>query len=268
MNTSAVGSDGLVSVVVAAKNVDRYVGIAIESVLAQDYQRWELLVIDDHSGDRTAEIILSYAAKDPRVKYLPMRGSATGLVAVRNHGIRQAQGRYIAFLDGDDIWTSKKLSIQLAAMESRSAAVCYCGYRKMYDDGTVGSGVVAVPETISYKELLKSNVIGASTAIFDTKAVGKVTMPEIATESAYYFEDYARWLRIAGKLAKGADALIGINEPLVIYRVRKGSISQHKWRAARYTWRVYRRIEGIPLHSALYNFCHYAARGFRKYLIQ
>ena len=268
VKTSVSSSYGLVSVVMAAKNVDRYLRAAIDSVLAQDNGWWELLVVDDHSVDKTAEITKSYAARDPRIIHLPMNANATGLVAVRNYGIRKARGRYIAFLDGDDVWEARKLSVQLRAMESQGAALCCCGYRKMYDDGTVGGGVVQVPESISYSELLKSNVIGASTAIFDTNAVGKVIMPEIATESDYYFEDYARWLRIAGKLASGKGALIGVNEPLVIYRVRRGSISQYKWRAARYTWRVYRRIERVPLHSAVYHFCHYVLRGLGKYLIQ
>jgi glycosyltransferase involved in cell wall biosynthesis len=252
-----------------AKDADRYIGGAIGSVVAQDYPRWELLAIDDHSIDRTAEVIKAYAAKDPRVVYLPMGTvGATGAAAARNRGIRQARGRYIAFLDSDDIWDIRKLSIQLAAMESQSAALCYCAYRKMYDDGSVGTGTVEVPQSTSYNDLLKSNVIGCSTAIFDTRAIGKLFMPERRKESGEYFDDYAMWLRIARESFRKGQPLIGINEPLVIYRVRKGSISNDKRRAARYTWRVYRRIEGMSFYSAAYHFCHYAVRGFRKYLIR
>jgi teichuronic acid biosynthesis glycosyltransferase TuaG len=267
MNTAVRSSNGLVSVIMPARDAGRYIGAAIESVVAQDYPCWELLVIDDHSVDQTAEIIKAYAAEDARVVYLPIPADAKGVAAARNHGIRQARGRYIACLDSDDIWDARKLSVQLAAMESRSAVLCYCGYRKMYDDGSVGRNAVEVPQGTCYNDLLKSNVIGCSTAIFDTSVVGKIFMPEVATESAHYFEDYAMWLRIARKLIKREESLVGINEPLVFYRVRKGSVSRHKFRAARYTWRVYRRVEGISLHRAVYYFCHYAVQGLRKYSI-
>lgn len=261
--------DRLVSVIMPAKDSGRYIEAAIESVVAQEYPWWELLVIDDHSVDQTAEITISYSARDPRVVHLPLGAAdAKGAAAARNHGISQARGRYIAFLDSDDLWYPKKLSIQLAALESRNAVLCYSGYRKMYDDGSVGRGVIQVPQTTSYSDLLNSNVIACSTVVFDTSVVGKIFVPEVVAESAHYFEDYAMWLRIARKLVKRERSFVGINEPLVIYRVRKGSISHDKWRAARYTWRVYRRIEGIPFHSAMYHFCHYAVRGVRKYLIQ
>jgi teichuronic acid biosynthesis glycosyltransferase TuaG len=268
MSAPVTSSDALVSVIMPAKDAGRYIGAAIESVIAQDYRCWELLVIDDHSVDQTAKIIKAYAAGDERVVYSSIPANAKGVAAARNHGIRQARGRYIALLDSDDIWNSKKLSIQLATMASRSAALCYCAYRKMYDDGSVGSGTIEVPQSTSYDDLLKSNVIGCSTAIFDTTVVGKVFMPEVATESAHYFEDYALWLRIARKLVTKEESIVGINEPLAIYRVRKGSLSQDKFRAARYTWRVYRRIERISFYKAMYHFCHYALRGFRKYLIR
>ncbi len=268
MNAPVKSSDALVSVIMPAKDAGRYIEAAIESVVAQDYRSWELLAIDDHSLDHTADIIKAYAARDPRVVYSPMPAGAKGVAAARNYGIRLARGRYIAFLDSDDIWDSRKLSIQLGAMKSRGAALCYCAYRKMYEDGSVGSGAVEVPQSTAYGDLLRSNVIGCSTAVFDASVVGKIFMPEVATESAHYFEDYATWLRIARELDKKDEPFVGINQPLVIYRVRKGSISQDKLRAARYTWRVYRRIEGISLHRAIYYFCHYAVRGFRKYLIR
>jgi len=137
----------------------------------------------------------------------------------------------------------------------------------MSEDGIVGKRVVKVPASTCYSELLKSNVIGCLTAIYDTTAAGKVLLPEVTAESSHYFEDYATWLRIARELTDGRKTFVGLQEPLAIYRLRKGSISYCKWRAARYTWRVYRHIECLPLHAAIYYFCHYAAHGLRKYSI-
>jgi glycosyltransferase involved in cell wall biosynthesis len=267
-NMSRMNLDQLVSIVMPAKNAGNYIGAAIESVIAQDYPWWELLVVDDQSRDSTADIVRGFAAEDSRIRCLSLSaGGPTGASAARNHATRISRGRYIAFLDSDDIWYFNKLSIQLRALESHKAALCYSGYRKMSEDGIVGKRVVKVPASTCYSELLKSNVIGCLTAIYDTTAAGKVLLPEVTAESFHYFEDYAMWLRIARELTDRRGVIVGVQEPLAIYRLRKGSISYRKWRAARYTWRVYRRIECLPLHAAIYYFCHYAAQGLRKYSI-
>jgi glycosyltransferase involved in cell wall biosynthesis len=274
-------SNPQVSIIMPAKNAGRHIAAAIDSVLAQDYTSWELLVADDRSNDNTAELVRLYAARDPRVVYLPLGfGISGGAVGARNHAMKLARGRYMAFLDSDDLWYPNKLSVQLAAMESHSAGLCYSAYKKMDEHGTVGKGVVQVPVSVTYKELLKSNVIGCLTAVYDTHLVGKVLMPEaprhdlsfwltiLKKKGYYYYEDYATWLRILRRQAPTNQKFaIGIQKPLAIYRVHKGSISHDKWRAARYQWRVYRSVERIPLHSAIYNFCHYALRGYRKYRI-
>jgi teichuronic acid biosynthesis glycosyltransferase TuaG len=258
----------LVSVIMPAQDTGNYIGAAIESVIAQDYPCWELLVVDDRSRDDTAEIAKLYAARDPRVKYLSLAlGGPTGASAARNYATRMSRGRYIAFLDSDDVWYSNKLSIQLRALESHKAAVCYSGYRKMSEDGTVGERAVEVPASTCYEELLKSNVIGCLTAIYDTTAAGKTLLPEVTAEFLHYFEDYAMWLRIAREVTDRRKVFVGVQEPLANYRLRRGSISHRKWKAAQYTWRVYRRIERLPLHAAIYYFCHYAVQGFRKYSI-
>jgi teichuronic acid biosynthesis glycosyltransferase TuaG len=268
MNTSVAIPDRLVSVVMPAKDTGNYIASAIESVVAQDYPWWELLVVDDQSRDGTTEIVKGYAARDSRIKYLSMAaGGPTGASAARNHATRTSRGRYIAFLDSDDVWYPNKLSTQLGALQSHKAALCYSGYRKMSEDGTVGERAIQVPASTSYRELLKSNVIGCLTAIYDTKAAGKVFLPEVTAESCHYFEDYAMWLRIARELTNEKKAFVGVQEPLAIYRLRRGSISYRKWKAAQYTWRVYRRIECLPLHAAIYYFCHYAVEGFKKYAI-
>jgi glycosyltransferase involved in cell wall biosynthesis len=268
MNTSRVNLDRLVSVIMPAKDTANYIAAAIESVIAQDYPYWELLVVDDQSRDGTTEIIKGYAAGDTRITYLSLGpGGPTGASAARNHATRMSRGRYIAFLDSDDVWYPNKLSIQLGALEAQKAALCYSAYRKMSEEGTVGERAVQVPARTCYKDLLKSNVIGCLTAIYDTTAAGKVFLPEVSAESLHYFEDYAMWLRIARELTDQRKVFVGVQEPLAIYRLRRGSISYRKWKAARYTWRVYRRIERLPLHASIYYFCHYAVQGLKKYAI-
>jgi teichuronic acid biosynthesis glycosyltransferase TuaG len=267
-DTSGVNLDQLVSIIMPAKDTGKYIAAAIESVIAQDYRWWELLVVDDQSLDRTAEIVKEYAAADSRIMYLSLgAGGPTGASAARNHATRISRGRYIAFLDSDDIWYPNKLSIQLGALDSHKAAVCYSEYKRMSEDGIVGKRAVHIPASTCYKELLKSNVIGCLTAMYDTTATGKAFLPEVTVESFHYFEDYAMWLRIARQLTDRREVFVGVQEPLAIYRLRRGSISHRKWKAAQYTWRVYRRIEGLPLHTAIYYFCHYAVEGFKKYLI-
>ena len=136
----------------------------------------------------------------------------------------------------------------------------------MSEQGVVKSRVARVPVNTTYRELLKSNVIACSTVIYDSIAAGTTFLPEVTAEGRHYFEDYAAWLQIARNLRNQEMALVGVEEALAVYRLHKGSISYRKWKAALYTWRVYRRIERLPLYSSIYYFCYYAIRGLKKHL--
>jgi hypothetical protein len=250
----------LVSAIIPAHNAERFIAATLRSALAQTYPRLEVIVIDDGSRDATAAIAGRIAAQDRRVRLIRLRTNA-GAARARNAGIEAATGRYIAFLDSDDLWLPEKTARQLALFEATQAIVCYTAYRTMDEDGRLGSRIIPVPASVTHAQLLHTNVIPTSAAIYDTRKVGKVYMPDLRKR-----QDYGLWL----KILKAADprqgpAAVGIQEPLMVWRRRAGSVSSNKLSAARYQWRVYRELEHMPLWRSLYCFAHYAFHGLVKH---
>lgn len=247
----------MVSIITPCYNAEKYLAQTIESVLVQTFRDWEMLVVDDCSSDGSAEIIRSYARKDPRIIYLKTdkrSGSPTG---PRNLGIQNARGRYIAFLDSDDLWLPDKLERQLEIFaENESAAVVFSYYEKMSEDGKRSGRVVTSPESVTYAKLLYGNVIGCLTGIYDTGKVGKVYMEN------YGHEDYIMWLAI---LKKG---YLGVNTQDVqaLYRVREQSVSSNKLQALKWQWSIYRNIEKLGFFKSMLCFAGYAFKAFFKML--
>ena len=241
----------LCSIIMPSYKAKSYIARSIQSIQQQTLTDWELIIIDDASHDGTAEYINNEFVKlDARIKLLELEKNSGAAVA-RNTGIEAAQGRFIAFLDSDDVWIDTKLERQLAFMEEHGHDLTYTAYDKVDEKGEA-LGYVGVPDKVSYKQLLKTNVIGCSTAIYDTSAVGKVYMPLIRKR-----QDFGLWLRVLKKI----DYAVGINEPMTVYTVRKGSVSSNKKEASQYTWRIYREVEKLPLLSCIYYFSHYSVRG-------
>jgi len=243
----------LVSIICPTHNSQRFVSDTIISVLKQSYADWELIVVDDCSTDGTMEVVRSFSAQDSRVKLLRLDANLGAAVA-RNTGIDMANGRYIAFLDSDDVWEPVKLERQLAFMQDNNYVFTYAAYKKINDAGDI-VGDVGVPTSVSYKQLLKTCSIGCLTAMYDVSYFGKVHMPLVRKR-----QDYGLWL----KLLKMVEFAHGINEPLGRYRVHANSISANKAEAAKYTWRLYRDVEALSLCEASYYFAHYAIRGFLR----
>jgi teichuronic acid biosynthesis glycosyltransferase TuaG len=241
----------LVSVITPAFNAAATLPATIASVGAQTFPGWEMLIADDGSTDGTAAIAAVWAARDPRVRPLP--GPRAGPAGARNRALRAARGRFIAFLDADDRWRPEKLARQLAFMERENASFSFTAYRR---EDALGRdlGDVHAPERVDHAGLLKGNVIGCLTAVYDTAHFGKVEMPPLPLR-----QDYALWLAL---LRRGGEAR-GLDEVLADYRVVPGSLSGSKLRAARGTWAVLRR-EGLPLPRAAWCFGHYALGGLRR----
>lgn len=242
-----------VSIITPCFNAQKTLENTVASVLAQSYLEWELILIDDHSTDATYTQAMRYAEADPRIKAIRMETNG-GAAKARNRGIKMAQGRYIAFIDADDLWHTDKLKTQITLMEANNWALSFTSYKRIDGDGNSLSNI-GVPSQVNYKQLLKTNYIGCSTAIYDRTLVGRVLMPDIRKR-----QDYGLWLRLLKK-CKNA---YGIKEPLTTYRIHKHSLSSNKAKTAGYNWIIYRNIENLGLMKSIYYFSHYAARGLLR----
>lgn len=248
----------LVSIVMPVHNAERYLKDAIGSVIAQTYKNWELLIIDDASTDSSKDIAIKMAEHDDRIKVYS-NPTPTGYPAnPRNIAIDSAQGRYIAFLDSDDVWLPNKLEHQIPFFnKDNNIAVIFSNYEKVDEELTRAARVVKAGRIIDYKTLLHGNVIGNVTAIYDTKMVGKVYFKKVR------HEDYAMWLSI---LKRGFKAY-NTGEVVSLYRVSSASVSANKLHLLRWQWDIYRKVEKLSLLSSIYYYANYAVRGFIKSLI-
>ncbi|WP_243033095.1 glycosyltransferase family 2 protein [Vibrio cincinnatiensis] len=240
----------MVSIITPSYNCDNYIFETISSVLSQTYAEWEMIIVDDCSTDNSVSVIKSHMEKDSRVKLIQLTENSGAAVA-RNTAIEAAQGRYIAFLDSDDLWEPEKLATQISFMQKNDIAFSFSAYHKVDQQGN-NIGKVAVPEKVIYQQLLKCCVIGCLTAMYDTQKLGKIYMPLIRKR-----QDFGLWLRILKK----CDSAYGLNIPLAKYRIRKDSISSNKFKAAQYNWKLYREIENLSLFQSIYYFSHYAING-------
>lgn len=245
---------GLVSVIMPCYNAAAYIGETIESVLAQTYTNWELLIVDDCSTDDSLAVIARY--DDPRIRVLKNEKNS-GAAVTRNNAIEAANGRFMAFLDSDDLWHPEKLAEQLAFMAEKDCALSFTHYAVI--NGAEEQITVFCPQkdTYSYGDILKHCYIGCSTAIYDVEKVGKVDMPTDAIKR----EDAACWLRI---LKTGVDANC-LHKNLTSYRVHTNSVSSNKVRMIKYQWHLYRRVEHLSFFRSAYCMMHWAIKGFLKY---
>lgn len=241
-----------VSVVMPAFNSGATILQSIRSVQAQSFEDWELIVVDDGSRDVTADLVEEVRAQDPRVVFLRSRENL-GAWNARNTAIEAARGRYVAFLDSDDLWLPRKLEIQLAHMREHDCALGYSSYSMFYEDGR--ELIFHVPASVAYRRFLKGSVIGCLTAVYDTRKIGKRYMPVLRKH-----EDYALWLGIL----RDGHAARGVDQVLARYRAA-GGMSGNKWSVLPYQWEIYRKNQGLSLVSSAYYFAHYMVRGVFKH---
>lgn len=249
--------DKLVSIIVPVYNVEKFIVETMECVRAQSYDNWELLLVEDVSTDGTKEVIETYLHEKPDERiHLICQPENKGAAHARNCGLKEAAGRFIAYLDADDLWEPLKLEKQLAFMEERQAAFSFTGY-EFADEGGKGLGkIVQVPATINYKEALKNTTIFTTTVMFDTDKIEKnmLNMPIIKSE------DTALWW----KVLRNGYVAYGLNENLVKYRRAGKSLSSNKLEAVRRIWNLYRKAEGMSIFSSAYHFCFWAVRAVRR----
>lgn len=245
----------LISIVMPAYNAEKTISQAIHSVIAQTYRQWELLVVNDQSNDNTKNIVLALAELDKRIRYIENRGNL-GVSETRNRGVSLAQGQWIAFLDSDDMWEQEKLAIQADFLMKSGARFTFTGSAFMDQEGNRLDYCLNVPSKVSFRQLLKQNVISCSSTLIEKNLLEKYPMA-----SGNMHEDYATWLNVLKN--EHIDAC-GIDKPLLIYRVSTGSKSGDKGKAALMHWRVYRHI-GLPILPAMYYFLFYMVKNLKKY---
>lgn len=249
--------DKKVSIIVPVYNVEKFIEETIDSVRKQTFENWELLLVLDGCTDNTEAVIQAYCetVKDDRIRLI-RQPENMGAAQARNRGVREATGRYIAYLDSDDLWRKDKLSLQLAFMEEKKAAFSFTGY-EFADEHAKGLGkIVRVPAYMQYRDALKNTTIFTTTVMFDTARIDRslLEMPQIKSE------DTALWWKV---LRNGYTAY-GLDENLALYRRAGRTLSSNKLEAIRRIWNLYRKAEGLPVYRSLYYFAFWAARAVRR----
>ena len=245
---------GLVSVIMAAYKAEKTIEQSINSVLNQTYPAVELLVVDDYSQDRTVKLVENIMARDNRVRLIYNKENS-GVSYTRKHGLEEAKGAWIAILDSDDIWAPEKLEKQIILQKKMNADLLFTGSAFMDSDGQPIDWYLHAPSEVTYRHLLKQNVLSNSSSL-----VRKELYEKYYAVGDGMHEDFAVWL---GILKEGKKAY-GVDEPLLTYRIAKSSKSGNKIKAAKMNWNTYRYIGLNPL-SAFYYECWYVVKGLMKY---
>ncbi len=234
----------LVSVIMPTYNCGKYIVESIESVVKQTVTDWEIWIVDDCSTDNTYEVLSSYLDRYPNIHYHCLEQNGGPAVA-RTEGMKRATGKYVAFLDSDDIWYPEKLEKQIAFMERNGVNFSATAYAQMDEDGNNLGIICTPPKKMNYKKCIRlSNPIGNLTVIYNQEALGKFEVPMIKKRN-----DFALWLQILKK----TDYCYGIEEVLGIYRLgRTGSVSSNKLTQAKYHWQLYHEIERHNLIRSCY----------------
>ena len=237
-------------------NAEPYIAQSIESVLAQTYDNWELLITDDVSTDKSVEIITPYCTKDDRINVL-VPDYHQGIARTRNMSISRAKGRFVAFLDSDDIWYPEKLEKQVNYMLENNLAFTYSSYEVIDFQGKTKKRIVKDAGVMSYNRYLRNTIICCGTVVIDREKTGHFATPIIRTS-----EDMSLWLSI---MKRGFRAY-PVPGPLHKYRITPGSASSNKIDAASDVWRVYRKIENLSLPKSVINFVGYTFNAVLKHV--
>ena len=236
-----VSEEPLVSIITPLYNTVAFIEETIESVLSQSYQNWEMIIVNDQSTDGGDAIAQRYAAQDSRIQFTTNEANMGGALT-RNVAIEIAQGKYIAFLDADDVWYPEKLTTQIGFMQEQGVGFTYSAYENVDEEGQRLS-LVQVPAKVSLQKMYSHNYIGCLTAVYDVTAHGKFFMPDIRKR-----QDFALWLTMLEKF----DYAYRVGPMLGKYRIRANSLSSSKLDAIKFYWRVLRSVGGLSVVSAAY----------------
>ncbi|MBQ8268527.1 MAG: glycosyltransferase family 2 protein [Clostridia bacterium] len=245
---------GLVSIIMPSYNTGRFIKETIESVLAQSYSDWELILVDDCSKDNTDEVVSQYLA-DARIRYIKNETNS-GAAVSRNRALREAKGKWIAFLDSDDLWEPEKLEKQIRFMEENGYHFSYTNYAEIDEDGKRNGVTVTGPRRVTKSGMVNYCWPGCLTVMYDAEAVGLIQIADIKKNN-----DYAMWL----KVCKKANCYL-LDEELALYRRgRQGSISSHSVKELiGWHYKLHKDAEGKNRLVALFNTARNLLFGFYK----
>ena len=242
----------MVSIIVPVYNAVKYIETTIDMVSRQTYKDWELILVDDASTDGSADLIEKIVASQGKRVRLIRKSVNEGAAAARNTGIDASAGRYIAFLDADDVWMPDKLQKQIAFMEETGAAFSFHSYEFGDDKANPTGKVVRAPKKLTFRQALSRTVIFTTTVMFDTEKIDMeiIHMPQVPSE------DTATWWRIL----KSGYVAYGLDENLAIYRRPARSLSSNKFIAIQRIWFLYRNIADLSVIQSVYYFIGWAVR--------
>ncbi|WP_345866592.1 glycosyltransferase family A protein [Shewanella algae] len=240
-----------VSIIMPAYNAARYIRNSVASVLCQSFGDWRLYIVDDASTDDTANVVADI--HDDRIEYILLKDNG-GVANARNVGIQSAKGKYIAFLDSDDLWEANKLEKQISLLEQGYTVVCGNYSTFLSDDIERAVSVRTSPIEFSYGDMLNSNRIGNLTGVYNRELLGTFYQ-----ESCGH-EDYLMWLAIMKVARKG----VCVQDIVARYRLSPNSLSANKLTAAKWQWYIYRHGLSLSLFDSLYHWLNYVVIALKK----
>ena len=245
----------LVSIITPVYECEKFIEETLKCVLNQTYNNWEMLLVDDCSPDNSYKIIKKYTEKDKRFKYIKLKENSGAAVA-RNTALSESKGRFIAYLDADDLWDNDKLEKQIAFMKKNNYAFTCTDYEKIDESGNFLK-IVKIPNKVNYNLFLRNTIIQTVGVMVDTKITGKdiLEMPNIRRR-----QDAATWCQL---LKAGYDCY-EVPEKLSYYRVVSNSLSSNKFKAIKMNWYWYRKIEKLSFFKTCYCFIGYAFNAVKK----
>lgn len=246
--------DNLVSIITPCYNSELYIEDCVNSVIAQSYDKWEMIIVDDCSSDSSLEKIMLFSDIDSRIRIIKLEENHGAAVA-RNIALEDANGSFIAFLDADDFWAPLKLERQINFMKKNNIAFSFTSYKITSQSGDITNNIVRAPKEISYNSYLKNTIIGCLTVIINRKITGSFKFPKIKSS-----HDMALWLEI---MRRGYNAY-GLHTSYAFYRIVATSNTANKLHAATDVWRVYRDIENLSLFYSLFCFANYVINALKK----
>ena len=214
-----------------------------------------MIIVDDASSDATLSIIEQFQHTEPRI-LLVKQSQNSGPAVSRNIGIKRATGKYMTFLDADDLWFEDFIENSIETIKQTNVFFVFSSYKRANENLEFTYSDFIVPQKVTYTDILKTNSISCLTAFLDIEVLGKKEMPIIHKR-----QDMGLWLRYL----KEIPFAWGIQEPKAVYRIRKNSLSRNKSDLIKYQWQFYREVEKLSVFQSIYYLTHWAIRGFLKY---